>query len=582
MGDVYRGKLRARAARYRTNGGGKQTAFGRASGARRVALALEEKIAGAITTAVREVYGLELDSIHVERPNEAAHGDFASNVALANARTFKRNPREVAQGIVDALDAFFVESVEVAGPGFINFWLSSEALKRELEALLAVGEGYGRRKPSGEPILLEFVSVNPTGPMTVAHGRHAACGDSLARIMEFSGRRVFREYYFNDGGNQIRLLGESVAARYAELFEQVWPVSSPDALYRGEYILEIAQALKEKHGNRYLSVASEDALLEIMAFATRWCMDNIKATLKRARVSFGRYFNEKSLYESGAVEEVIENLKASGHAYQREGAVWLASSEFGDDKDRVLVKKDGSYTYVAPDIAYHLDKWRRGFARAVDIWGADHAGYGPRLRAGLVALGLPESFLDVELVRLVKLVRGGKQVKVSKRAGNFVTLDELMDEVGEDAARYFYVRFSHRTEMNFDLTVAVQQSDENPVYYVQYAHARIASIFRRAGLDPEDIKEVTPGDYAPEERTLLLELFDFPRVVENAAARREVHPLPTYLETLATRFHRFYTVHQVLVEDKDLRQRRLALCAATRNVLKAGLNLLGVTAPDRM
>ena len=545
-------------------------------------MALEEKLAGALRTAIREAYGLELDGIHVERPNEAAHGDFASNVALANARTFKRNPREVAQGIADALDAPFVESVEVAGPGFINFWLSSEALKEELEALLAVGEEYGRREPLSEPVLLEFVSVNPTGPMTVAHGRHAACGDSLARIMEFSGRRVFREYYFNDGGNQIRLLGESVAVRYAELFEQVWPVSSPDALYRGEYIREIAQALKEKDGDRYLSVAPEDALPEIIAFATRWCMDEIKATLKRARVSFDSYFNEKSLYESGAVEEVIEKLRGSGHAYQSEGAVWLASSEFGDDKDRVLVKKDGSYTYVAPDIAYHLDKWRRGFARAVDVWGADHAGYGPRLRAGLVALGLPEDFLDVELVRLVKLVRGGEQVKVSKRAGNFVTFDELMDEVGEDVARYFYVRFSHRTEMNFDLTVAVQQSDENPVYYVQYAHARIASIFRRAGLDAEDIKEVPPGVYAPEERALLLELFDFPRVVENAAARREVHPLPTYLEALATRFHRFYTVHQVLVKDKDLKQHRLALCVATKNVIKAGLNLLGVNAPERM
>jgi arginyl-tRNA synthetase len=430
--------------------------------------------------------------------------------------------------------------------------------------------------------LLEFVSVNPTGPMTVAHGRHAACGDSLARIMEFSGRRIFREYYFNDGGNQIRLLGESVAARYAELFDQVWAVSSTDALYRGEYIREIARALKERYGDRYLRVASEDALPEVMAFATRWCMDDIKATLERARVSFDSYFNEKSLYESGAVEEIVEKLEESGYAYENEGAVWLASSEFGDDKDRVLVKKDGSYTYVAPDIAYHFDKWRRGFARAVDIWGADHAGYGPRLRAGLAALGLPDDFLDVELVRLVKLVRGGEQIKVSKRAGNFVTFDELMDEVGEDAARYFYVRFSHRTEMNFDLAVAIQQSDENPVYYVQYAHARIASILRRVGLDPEDIKEVSPGEYAPEERTLLLELFDFPRVVENAGGRREVHPLPTYLETLATRFHRFYTVHQVLVEDQDLRQHRLALCVATRNVLKAGLNLLGVTAPERM
>jgi arginyl-tRNA synthetase len=543
---------------------------------------LEERVAGALRTAVREAYGIELNGIHVERPNEAAHGDFATNVALANARVFKRNPREVAQVIADALDAPFLEKVEVAGPGFINFWLSSGALEEELKTLLSAGEGYGWREPSGEPVLLEFVSVNPTGPMTVAHGRHAAYGDSLARIMEASGRWTSREYYFNDGGNQIRLLGESVAARYAELFGREWPVADEGALYRGGYVREIAQGLKASGGDQYLHLPPEDALLEIMAFATVWFMDDIKATLRRARVRFDSYFNEKSLYESGGVEEVIEELEKSGHAYESEDAVWLASSRFGDDKDRVLVKKNGSYTYVAPDIAYHLDKYRRGFARAVDIWGADHAGYGPRLKAGLVALGLPEDFLEIELVRLVKLVRSGEQVKVSKRAGTFVTFDELLDEVGEDAARYFYVRSSHRTEMNFDLAVAVQQSDENPVYYVQYAHARIASIFRRAGLRPEAIEEVPPGDFSPEERALLLELFDFPRVVEGAAARREVHPLPTYLEALATRFHRFYTVHQVLVEDIGLRQRRLALCAGTKVVLAAGLNLLGVNAPQRM
>jgi arginyl-tRNA synthetase len=543
---------------------------------------LEERVAGALRTAVREAYGIELNGIHVERPNEAAHGDFATNVALANARVFKRNPREVAQVIADALDAPFLEKVEVAGPGFINFWLSSGALEEELKTLLSAGEGYGWREPSGEPVLLEFVSVNPTGPMTVAHGRHAAYGDSLARIMEASGRWTSREYYFNDGGNQIRLLGESVAARYAELFGREWPVADEGALYRGGYVREIAQGLKASGGDQYLHLPPEDALLEIMAFATVWFMDDIKATLRRARVRFDSYFNEKSLYESGGVEEVIEELEKSGHAYESEDAVWLASSRFGDDKDRVLVKKNGSYTYVAPDIAYHLDKYRRGFARAVDIWGADHAGYGPRLKAGLVALGLPEDFLEIELVRLVKLVRSGEQVKVSKRAGTFVTFDELLDEVGEDAARYFYVRSSHRTEMNFDLAVAVQQSDENPVYYVQYAHARIASIFRRAGLRPEAIEEVPPGDFSPEERALLLELFDFPRVVEGAAARREVHPLPTYLEALATRFHRFYTVHQVLVEDIGLRQRRLALCAGTKAVLAAGLNLLGVNAPQRM
>ena len=285
---------------------------------------LEEKLAGVLRGAIREAYGVELNGVHVERPNEATHGDFATNVALANARTFRRKPREVAQGIADALDAPFLESVEVAGPGFINFRLSSGALGEELEALLSVGDAYGMREPSGDPILLEYVSVNPTGPMTVAHGRHAAYGDSLARIMEASGYRVSSEYYFNDGGNQIRLLGESVAARYAELFGQEWPVSDPEALYRGEYVREIAEVLKLRDDDRHLNAAPEEALTEIMAFATLWCIDDIGRTLARARVHFDNYFNERSLYESGEIEELIEELEKAGHAYESEGAVWLA------------------------------------------------------------------------------------------------------------------------------------------------------------------------------------------------------------------------------------------------------------------
>jgi arginyl-tRNA synthetase len=311
-------------------------------------------------------------------------------------------------------------------------------------------------------------------------------------------------------------------------------------------------------------------------------MDDIKRTLARMRVDFDTYFNEKSLYESGAVKEIVGELAEGENVYERDGAVWLATSRFGDDKDRVIVKSDGSYTYMAPDLAYHRDKWDRGFRTAVNVLGADHAGYPPRLRAGLVALGLPREFLDVELVRLVKLVQEGEQVKFSKRAGNIVNVDELLDEVGEDVARYFYVRSSHNTEMNFDLDLAIKQSDENPVFYVQYAHARISSIFGRAGLSPDDVGEIPVGDLAPEERRLVLELLDFPRVIENCAARREVHPLPTYLETLATRFHQFYTVHRVLVEDADVRARRLALCAATKSVLRSGLGLLGVNAPEKM
>jgi arginyl-tRNA synthetase len=545
-------------------------------------MSFEERLADAVREAVRKTYGVDLDGVHVERPNDPSHGDFATNVALANAKVLRRNPREVAENLVEALEATFVQEAGVAGPGFVNFRLSAGALWAEIGANLDEGDRFGRREPSGEPVQIEYVSANPTGPMHVGHGRQAAYGDSLARVLAAAGRNVSREYYFNDGGNQIRFFGESVAVRYAGLFGEEWPVSDPDALYKGDYTEEIAKDLAEEHGRRLLEIERDEALREITAFATRWSMEDIKRTLARVRVRFDSFFNEKSLYESGAVKEIVRELEESGNVYESDGALWLATSRFGDDKDRVLVKGDGSYTYVVPDIAYHKDKWERGFRTAVNVLGADHAGYGPRLRAGLVALGIPEDFLDVELVRLVKLVREGEQVKFSKRAGNFVTLDELLDEVGEDVARYFYVRSSHKTEMNFDLDLAIRQSDENPVFYVQYAHARISSIFERAGTSPESLGEIPAGELAPEERLLVLELLDFPRVIENAASRREVHSIPTYLEVLATRFHQFYTVHRVLVDDPDVRTRRLALCAATKNVLRGGLDLLGVNAPEKM
>ena len=545
-------------------------------------MSFEGRLAEGVREAVRRVYDVELDDVHVERPNDPEHGDFATNVALVNARVFRRNPREVAENLVGALEAPYLREAGVAGPGFVNFWLSDEALCGEVGALLDAGERFGSREPEGEPFMLEYVSVNPTGPMHVGHGRQAAFGDSLSRVLEAAGRPVYREYYFNDGGNQIRLFGESVAVQYAGIYGREWPVSDPDLLYPGEYVREIAQDLADERGEAYLEMPPDRALTEISAFATRWCMDDIQRTLARVRARFDNYFNEKDLYESGEIEATLSGLERAGHVYESEGALWLNSSRFGDDKDRVLRKRDGSYTYMAPDVAYHRNKYERGFTTAVDVLGADHAGYPPRIRAGLLALGLPEDFYEVELVRLVKLVREGEQVKFSKRAGNFVTLDELLDEVGEDVARYFYVRSSHRSEINFDLELAVKQSDENPVFYVQYAHARIASIFERAGVRQEEIGDVPTGELAPEERQLVLELLDFPRVVQNAADRREVHPIPTYLETLANRFHQFYTVHRVLVDDADLRARRLALCAATKTVLRTGLDLVGVTAPEKM
>jgi arginyl-tRNA synthetase len=318
-------------------------------------MSFEERLAGAVREAVYRTYGVELDGIHVERPNDPAHGDFATNVALANARVLRRNPREVAENLVGALKAPFVREAEVAGPGFINFRLSTEALWDEVGSLLREGDLYGRLSPSGDPVLLEFVSVNPTGPMHVGHGRQAAYGDSLARIMESAGRNVSREYYFNDGGNQIRLFGESVAVRYARLYGQTWPVSGSESAYMGDYTEEIAEDIAKEHDRRLLDVDRDEALREITAFATRWCMDDIRRTLARVRVRFDSFFNEKSLYESGAVEQIVRELVGGDHVYESEGALWLATSKFGDDKDRVLVKSDGSYTYMAPDLAYHRD-----------------------------------------------------------------------------------------------------------------------------------------------------------------------------------------------------------------------------------
>src|SRR5215218_5672147 len=316
----------------------------------------EKSLASAVRDAVQRTYGIELNGIHVERPNDPSHGDFATNVALVNAKVLRRNPREVAENLVGALNAPFVRVAEVAGPGFVNFRLSSEALWDEMAALLDAGERYGRGEPSGDPVLLEFVSANPTGPLLVSHGRHAAYGDSLGRIMEASGAIVSRECYLNDGGNQIRLLGESVAARYAESHDREWSVPDPEMLYRGEYVGEIARDLIGERGDFYLNVPHEEALPEISAFAVRWCIEDIEQTLKRSRVRFDTFVKETSLYESGAVEEAVRELSESGNAYKSNGALWLATSRFGDDKDRVLVKSDESYTYMAPDLAYHRDK----------------------------------------------------------------------------------------------------------------------------------------------------------------------------------------------------------------------------------
>ena len=535
--------------------------------------------------AVRKAYGIELNGIHVERPNDPSHGDFATNVALANARVFRRNPREVAENLVGALDAPFVREAGVAGPGFVNFRLSEQALWDGVGTLLREGDAYGRREVSGDPVLLEFVSANPTGPMLVSHGRHAAYGDSLGRVMEAAGSErlagvLLQRWRATRSGS---LASPSPCATPDSTWQE-WPVSDSSAL-QGDYIKEIAQDLPRARRPKtcWRCENRDEAVAKFTAFADPLVHGRHHSDIGPRAGPLRHVLQREGPLRVGRGQGARRRIDGGRHTCtRRDGAVWLATSRFGDDKDRVLVKSDGSYTYMAPDLSYHRDKWERGFRTAIDVLGADHAGYPPRIRAGLVALGVPREFLDVELVRLVKLMREGSRSSSASGPATIVAFDELLDEVGEDVARYFYVRSSHKTEMNFDLDLAIKQSDENPVFYVQYAHARISSIFGRAEISPDEVGEIPTGDLAPEERLLVLELLDFPRVIENCAARREVHPLPTYLETLATRFHQFYTVHRVLVEDADVRARRLALCAATKTVLRSGLGLLGVSAPEKM
>ncbi|HGY57310.1 MAG TPA: arginine--tRNA ligase [Caldithrix abyssi] len=520
--------------------------------------------------------------IVLQHPKEEKFGDWASNLAMQLARHLKKAPREIAEDIKAhfKLHPDFVSKIEIAGPGFINFFSSGVSLYGELQSILEKGQEYGKSDlAAGRTAQVEFVSANPTGPLTIGHGRGAVLGDTICRLLEAVGYQVTREYYFNNAGRQMRVLGESVRLRYLELLGQ--SIDFPDDYYQGEYIREIARAIFEEKGD---ALRDESDITYFKDKAEEAIFTDIKNTIRRLGFAFDVFYNEKSLYDEGKIDEVIAALRERGLIAEREGAVWFLTSKLGFEQDRVFIKSTGEPTYRLPDTAYHVEKIKRGYDLIIDIFGADHIATYPDVLAAVKALGYDVSRIKVLINQFVTLTEGGEKVKMSTRKANFVTLDELMDEVGVDVTRYFFLMRNMNSHLNFDLTLAKTQSDENPVYYIQYAHARICSILelaRERGIDPDaeaQLSSLTAG----EEINLIKHLTRFPATVEGSAVNYEPHRLVNYLFELATLFHKFYTVCRVISDNKQQSLARLALIRATRTVIANGLNLLGISAPQHM
>jgi arginyl-tRNA synthetase len=558
--------------------------------ARLVTSALETAVAsGALSLP-------EIPSVEIERPRDPSHGDYATNVAMQLAKPARMAPRQIAEAVVAGIAGDpDIDAVEIAGPGFINIRLSAEALRTVVREAREQGSDFGRSElGGGEKLQVEFVSANPVGPMHVGHGRWAALGDSLARVLTHAGWDVQREFYINDAGVQMDIFAKSVAARYLELAGQT--VEFGENWYRGAYITEIAQEIRDSDGDRWVDVPAAERELAFRERAYKQVLDHLRHVLEGMGVVFDVWFSERTLHEKGTVEAVIEKLRDAGYVFDADGAVWFRSTDFGDDKDRVMRKADGEYTYFAADVAYHEDKLERGFRKIIDIWGADHHGYVKRMEAAVAALGYPGA-LEVVIGQLVNLFRGGELVRMSKRTGEMVTFEELLDEVGADAARYYFLRRSTDQTLDFDIALAKQQSADNPVYYVQYAHARICSILRKAAGHDTDaevdvaafVRDLVPDttDLAPlaqpAEFALVRKIAEFPEILEVCARKREPHRLTHYAEDLAATFHQFYTVCRVIdPEAAEVSSARLYLVDATRLALETVLGLLGVSAPQRM
>jgi len=554
--------------------------------------------------------------VQLERPRNPEHGDYSCNVAMQLARALQRKPREIAQQLMDAVQREVAASaafapLEVAGAGFINARLSPLARAAVVHRVLADGAEFGRARPDRrERVQVEFVSANPTGPLHVGHGRGAAYGASLAAVLEFAGAEVTREFYVNDAGRQMDILALSVWLRYLQARGTVVPF--PEDGYRGDYVRDIAARLGDAHVARFARDVGDaqafpvagpgddpDAALDAQIaaaktllgsdwdalhhFAREAMLEDQREDLTAFRVSFDNWFSEASLYASGAVERTVQRLAERGHLYEQDGALWFRSTQFGDEKDRVVRRENGQFTYFASDIAYHADKFARGYDRLVDVWGADHHGYIARVRGALEALGLDADRLTVALVQFAMLYRGGEKVAMGKRSGDFVTLRELREEVGNDAARFFYILRRADQHLDFDLDLAKSESQDNPVYYVQYAHARLCSVFAQWGGDAARLVDV---DVAPlvhaREVALMRALAEFPEALQDAARELAPHSIAFYARELAAQFHSYYNAERILVDDEALRMARLALCAAVRQVLANALSLLGVDAPEEM
>jgi arginyl-tRNA synthetase len=524
--------------------------------------------------------------LQVSRPKHEQHGDFATNAAMILASELRMPPRKIAEALKERLEANDLFSrVDVAGPGFINFFIKPEWWRNNLLTIVEKGDRYGTGSTGGgQRVLIEFVSANPTGPLHVGHGRGAAVGDSLARVMRAAGYDVETEYYINDVGNQMKTLGTSVYLRYQQHFGR--DVEFPQECYQGDYIKEIASDIAHREGDRFLDTPVDECVDYFTAAAVDVISASIRHDLENFRVSFDNWFSERTLHQGGLVQETIDRLQEQGLIYEKDDALWFRSSDYGDEKDRVVRRANGILTYFAADIAYHREKLERGYDMLVDIWGADHHGYIPRVKAVIRALGFEESKLQVLLVQLVNLLEGGRLRQMSTRAGQFVTLKEVLDDVGVDAARFMFLTRKCDSHLDFDLDLAKSQSQDNPVYYVQYAHARLCSVFRNAesqGMTLGDISTVdTSRLEAPEEIKIMKVLAEFPLVVSGAADALEPHRVSYYLTELASLLHSYYTKYRFIEDDPELGRARLLLAQAVKNVFAVGLDLLGVSAPEKM
>ncbi len=528
----------------------------------------------------------EVPSVLLEVPKDKAHGDFATNIAMQLARIAKKAPRAIAEELVANFDReqAGIEKIEIAGPGFINFFLDNGYLRELIPQVLDEKDDYGRSEVGqGEKVLIEFVSANPTGNLHLGHARGAAVGDTIANIMEKAGYKVSREYYINDAGNQMENLAASLNARYLQALGEDKPM--PEDGYHGQDIIDIAKQLVDEVGDAYRQLNEKERLAFMREYGLKKELEKIKQDLNAYRVEFDKWFSETSLYESGQVERGLQVLKDKNETYEKDGATWLRSTAYGDDKDRVLVKQDGTYTYLTPDISYHLDKFDRGYDRLIDVLGADHHGYIPRMQAAIQALGYDPDRFNVQIIQMVSLFQGGEKVKMSKRTGKAVTLRELMEEVGVDATRYFFAMRSPDTHLDFDMDLAVSKSNENPVYYIQYAHARVCSILRQGeelGVSYSANTDLSPIA-SEKEYELLKAIGEFPGAVAEAATKQIPQRIANYAYDLAQALHSFYNVTRVLdIENKDLSAARLALMKATQMTIKNALALLGVEAPEKM